>query len=125
MSSSGVSLSKSGTASKPITITCSDGYATLDFDATATGTAGIKATGSYYNVSNLVVKNAGDNGMYITGSNINVENCVFQGNYDTGLQISKGGNNVLVKNCTSFDNSWAENADGFAAKLGCRRKCSV
>ena len=123
MSSSVLTCSKTASASNPITITCSDGYATLDFDKQSVSDSnfGFKVSGSYYNFSNLVVKNAGDNGMYITGSHINVENCVFQANNDTGLQISSGGNNVLIKNCTAFDNldpGTRENADGFAAKLG-------
>lgn len=114
--SAATSMSKSGTASNPITITCASGRATLDYDGTS-GQA-IKVSGNYMNFSNLTVKNGGDNGMYVTGGHINIENCIFQGNGDTGLQISSGGNNVLVKNCTSFDNLQAENADGFAAKLG-------
>lgn len=109
-------LSKAGTSSKPITVTSASGRAVLDFNGTS-GRA-ITVSGSYYNLSNLTVKNGGDNGMYITGSHINVENCIFQANGDTGLQISAGGNNVLVKNCTAFDNLQTENADGFAAKLG-------
>lgn len=114
--SAATSMSKSGTASKPITVTCANGMATLDYDGTS-GRA-ITAKADYINFSNLTVKNGGDNGMYITGGHINVENCIFQANGDTGLQISGGGNNVLVKNCTSFDNLQTENADGFAAKLG-------
>ena len=114
--SAATSMSKSGTSSNPITVTCASGRATLDYDGTS-GQA-IKVSGNYMNFSNLTVKNGGDNGMYVTGGHINIENCIFQGNGDTGLQISSGGNNVLVKNCTSFDNLQAENADGFAAKLG-------
>lgn len=109
-------LDSNGSASAPITLTCTDGMATLDFDGTSG--AGTTVSGDYYDISNITFTNAGDNGMYVTGSHIDITNCIFQANYDTGLQISKGGNNVLVKNCTSFDNSWAENADGFAAKLG-------
>ena len=118
MSSAGVKLSKTATAAKPITITCSNGYATLDFDKTSSSTRGVTVSGAYYNLSNLVVKNSADNGMYITGDHVNVENCIFEANGDTGLQISAGGSNVLVKNCTSFNNIQPENADGFAAKLG-------
>ncbi len=118
MTSSTLKLGKTATSAKPITITCSNGYATLDFNSQSSGTRGITASGSYYNLSNVVVKNAGDNGMYVTGSHMNIENCIFQANGDTGLQISGGGNNILVKNCTAFDNLQTENADGFAAKLG-------
>lgn len=118
MSSAGVKLSKTATAANPITITCSNGYATLDFDKTSGSTRGVTVSGDYYNLSNLVVKNSADNGMYITGDHVNVENCVLESNGDTGLQISAGGSNVLVKNCTSFNNIQPENADGFAAKLG-------
>ena len=118
MSSAGVKLSKTATAANPITITCSNGYATLDFANTSGSTRGVTVSGDYYNLSNLVVKNSADNGMYITGDHVNVENCVLEANGDTGLQISAGGSNVLVKNCTSFNNIQPENADGFAAKLG-------
>lgn len=120
ISSSALKFSKSGTAAKPITLTCSTGRATIDCSNTSGSTRGITASGNYINFSNLTVTNAADNGMYVTGGYINIDNCIFQANHDSGLQISAGGNNVLVKNCTSFDNvdSTGENADGFAAKLG-------
>ena len=74
---------------------------------------------------------AGDNGMYIGGSYNIIENCEFYDNRDTGLQIGRSEstfNNIqqwpsynLIKNCTSYNNyddqTYGENADGFAAKL--------
>lgn len=120
ISSSALTFSKNGTATSPITLTCSTGRATIDCSNTSGSTRGITVSGDYINFSNLTVANAADNGMYVTGGYINIDNCIFQANHDSGLQISSGGNNVLVKNCTSFDNvdSSGENADGFAAKLG-------
>lgn len=114
-----IKMSQSATATAPITVTCASGMATLNFnDKSGNSGRGITVSGKYINFSNINVYNSKDNGMYVTGGYVNVENCIFQANGDTGLQISQGGNNVLVKNCTSFDNLQTENADGFAAKLG-------
>ncbi|MDE6585552.1 MAG: right-handed parallel beta-helix repeat-containing protein [Clostridia bacterium] len=74
---------------------------------------------------------AGDNGLYIGGDYNTVEYCEFYNNRDTGLQLGRAGSTLntidewpsynLVKNCTSHNNydnqTFGENADGFAAKL--------
>lgn len=92
---------------------------------------GIQVYGDYWHFENIEVTGAGDNGMYIAGSYNIVENCLFYNNRDTGLQIGRGyshENSInewpsfnLIKNCTSFgnydDETFGENADGFAAKL--------
>lgn len=92
---------------------------------------GITVNGSYWHFNNIEVKGAGDNGMYIGGSFNIIENCLFHENRDTGLQLGRAAGgytgqnhwpcNNLIKNCTSYNNyddeSYGENADGFAAKL--------
>ncbi len=92
---------------------------------------GITLNGSYWHFNNIEVVGAGDNGMYIGGSFNIVENCLFHENRDTGLQLGRAAGgyvsqndwpcNNLIKNCTSYNNyddeSYGENADGFAAKL--------
>ncbi len=74
---------------------------------------------------------AGDNGLYIGGSYNTVEYCEFYNNRDTGLQLGRSFSDYnsiyqwpsynLVKDCTSHNNydneTFGENADGFAAKL--------
>ncbi len=92
---------------------------------------GIQVYGDYWHFKNIEVTGAGDNGMYIAGSYNIIENCMFYNNRDTGLQIGRGyahENSIndwpsfnMIKNCTSFgnydDETYGENADGFAAKL--------
>ncbi len=127
-----ISSTNKGTSSAPKTLTCTGGQAVFDFSGQSLGgnNRGIQLDGSYWNVSNLRVKGAGDNGMIVTGHYINVENCVFEGNRDSGLQVSYRGSSagsdwpsdILIKNCTSYNNmdpDTKENADGFAAKLTC------
>ena len=92
---------------------------------------GIQVYGDFYHFYNITIRGAGDNGMYIAGDHNIVENCVFYDNRDSGLQLgrSKSAQSTLdqwpsynlIKNCTSFgnydDETYGENADGFAAKL--------
>lgn len=92
---------------------------------------GIQIYGNYWHFKNVEITGAGDNGMYVAGSYNIIENCMFYNNRDTGLQIGRGYNYQntinewpafnLIKNCTSFgnydDETYGENADGFAAKL--------
>lgn len=92
---------------------------------------GIQVNGNYWYFYGIDVKGAGDNGMYIGGDYNIVEMCQFYENRDTGLQLGRADgsytnikdwpNNNLIKNCTSFNNyddeTYGENADGFAAKL--------
>lgn len=98
------------------------------FDST---NRGIQMYGSYIYWHDIDVCGAGDNGLYIGGSYNVVENCEFYNNRDTGLQLGRAYSAYsditrwpsynLVKNCTSYNNydneTYGENADGFAAKL--------
>lgn len=92
---------------------------------------GVTLNADYWHFNNIEIVGAGDNGMYIGGSHNIIENCLFHENRDTGLQLGRadGGyasldlwpSNNLIKNCTSYNNyddeTFGENADGFAAKL--------
>ena len=92
---------------------------------------GIQLDADYWYFYGINIKGAGDNGMYIGGNYNIVEMCMFYQNRDTGLQLGRSDgsftnikdwpHNNLIKNCTSFDNyddeTYGENADGFAAKL--------
>lgn len=92
---------------------------------------GIQLDADYWYFYGINIKGAGDNGMYIGGSYNIIEMCMFYKNRDTGLQLGRSDgsftdikdwpHNNLIKNCTSFDNyddeTYGENADGFAAKL--------
>ncbi|MGN1373367.1 MAG: hypothetical protein ACI4VK_04895 [Candidatus Coproplasma sp.] len=92
---------------------------------------GVQINGNYIYWRNIDVCGAGDNGMYIGGSYNVVENCEFYNNRDTGLQLGRTFSEYttidtwpsynLIKNCTSYNNydneTYGENADGFAAKL--------
>ena len=92
---------------------------------------GVMLYASYISWSNIDVCGAGDNGMYIGGSYNIVEGCEFYNNRDTGLQLGRSAGELgllnqwpsynLIKNCTSYNNydneTYGENADGFAAKL--------
>ncbi len=110
-----------------------DGRVTLDFsDMEFLGTnRGIQIECNYVHWYGIDVCGAGDNGLYIAGSYNIVENCEFYNNRDTGLQLGRMQSSDttidlwpsfnLVKNCTSHNNydneTYGENADGFAAKL--------
>ncbi len=105
----------------------------LDFSKTTFNGSnrGVQIDADYWYFYGINIKGAGDNGMYIGGSYNIIEMCMFYQNRDTGLQLgrSEGSytnikdwpHNNLIKNCTSFDNyddeTYGENADGFAAKL--------
>ena len=106
---------------------------TLDFSAmTFDGNnRGVQLYGNYIYWYGIDVCGAGDNGLYIGGSYNTVEYCEFYNNRDTGLQLGRSFSEYtsinqwpsynLVKNCTSHNNydndTYGENADGFAAKL--------
>ena len=92
---------------------------------------GVLIYGNYIYWYGIDICGAGDNGMYIGGSYNTVEYCEFYNNRDTGLQlgrelsaqtsINQWPSYNLIKNCTSHNNyddeTYGENADGFAAKL--------
>lgn len=106
---------------------------TLNFkqQSFASTNRGVQINGNYIYWRNVDICGAGDNGMYIGGSYNVVENCEFYNNRDTGLQLGRSYSEYtsidtwpsynLIKNCTSYNNydneTYGENADGFAAKL--------
>lgn len=92
---------------------------------------GVTIEGNYIHWKDVDVCGAGDNGLYIGGSYNIVEDCEFYDNRDSGLQLGRSNGELskveewpsynLIKNCTSHNNydneTYGENADGFAAKL--------
>jgi len=107
----------SGTASAKINFT----GGTLDCSGISSGW-GVKVNGSYWNITNMNIKNAPDAGLvFQIGGNNYVNNVHASGNKDTGIQVYNGAYNVSVNNCTSNSNNdtqnGGENADGFACKL--------
>lgn len=92
---------------------------------------GVQIYGNYVYWYGVDICGAGDNGLYIGGSYNTIEFCEFYNNRDTGLQLGRSfSENTkieewpsynLIKNCTSHNNydnnTYGENADGFAAKL--------
>lgn len=92
---------------------------------------GVQLYSSYTYWSHIDICGAGDNGLYIGGSYNIIEGCEFYNNRDTGLQLGRSSGEYgllsqwpsynLIKNCTSYNNydneTYGENADGFAAKL--------
>ena len=107
--------------------------AVLDFHSLAFdgNNRGVQIDTDFWYWYGVDICGAGDNGMYISGSYNVIENCQFYDNRDTGLQLGRGEgthSNIelwpsynLIKNCTSYNNyddeTYGENADGFAAKL--------
>ncbi|MGN0806684.1 MAG: hypothetical protein ACI4MC_06555 [Candidatus Coproplasma sp.] len=107
--------------------------AVLDFsgETFADTSRGIQIDGDFWYWYGVDICGAGDNGMYIGGSYNVIENCEFYNNRDTGLQLGRSYSDYtnitqwpsynLIKNCTSYNNydneTYGENADGFAAKL--------
>lgn len=92
---------------------------------------GVTIEGDYIYWRDIDVCGAGDNGLYIGGSYNIIEGCEFYDNRDSGLQLGRSNGELttidewpsynLIKNCTSHNNydneTYGENADGFAAKL--------
>lgn len=108
---------KSGTSSAKINFT----GGTLDCSGISSGW-GVKVNGSYWNITNMVIKNAPDCGLvFQTGGYNYVYNVTTTGNGDSGLQIYNGSHDNNVSYCTSSENydaaNGGENADGFACKL--------
>ena len=127
--SSSLTISKSGTATKFLTIIAFAGEVPVfDFrtQTYSSSNQGVKLSGSYIHVKGIVVQGAGDNGMLATGNNNTIENCTFRWNSDSGLQMKTGSNNLII-NCDSYYNfdyqtgattspDYGGNADGFADK---------
>ena len=103
-------------------------FSAMKFESTGRGVA---IDTDYIYWYGIDVCGAGDNGMYIGGSYNTIEYSEFYNNRDTGLQLGRSFSEYnsiyqwpsynLVKNCTSHNNydneTFGENADGFAAKL--------
>ena len=103
-------------------------FSAMSFDST---NRGVSIDTDYVYWYGVDVCGAGDNGMYIGGSYNTVEYSEFYNNRDTGLQLGRSFSEYnsiyqwpsynLIKNCTSHNNydneTFGENADGFAAKL--------
>ena len=107
----------SGTATSKINFT----GGTLNCSGIASGW-GVKVNGSYWNITNMTIKNAPDCGLVFQVGGYNyVYNVTTTGNKDSGLQIYNGSHHNNISYCTSTENydvaNGGENADGFACKL--------
>lgn len=107
----------SGTSSSKINFT----GGTLNCSGISSGW-GVKVNGSYWNITNMTIKNAPDCGLvFQTGGYNYVYNVITTGNGDSGLQIYNGSHDNNISYCKSNENydvaNGGENADGFACKL--------
>ena len=103
-------------------------FSQMEFDST---NRGVQLYANFWHFDGIDFRGAGDNGMYVSGNYNIIENCQFYDNRDSGLQLGRAYSSDktidswphynLIKNCTSFanydDETYGENADGFAAKL--------
>lgn len=110
-------LLKSGTSSAKINLT----GGTLDCSGISSGW-GVKLNGSYWNVTNITIKNAPDCGLVLQSGGYNyLYKITATGNKDSGIQLYNGTHHNNVSYCTSTENydtqNAGENADGFACKL--------
>jgi hypothetical protein len=110
-------LLNSGTSSSKINFT----GGTLDCSGISSGW-GVKVNGSYWNITNMTIKNGPSCGIVFQVGGYNyVYKVNTTGNKDSGFQIYNGGNNNNVSYCYSASNydtdTYGENADGFACKL--------
>lgn len=111
-------LLNSGTSSSKINLT----GGTLDCSGQPSGSWGVKVNGSYWNITNITIKNAPDCGIVLqTGGYNYLYKVIATGNGDSGIQIYNGSHDNNVSYCTSSENydaaNGGENADGFACKL--------
>lgn len=110
-------LLTSGTSSAKINLT----GGTLDCSGVSSGW-GVKVNGSYWNITNITIKNAPDCGIVLQLGGYNyLYKITATGNKDSGIQIYNGSHDNYVLSCTSTENydtqNGGENADGFACKL--------
>lgn len=110
-------LLNSGTSSAKINFT----GGVLDCSGISSGW-GVKCNGSYWNITNMTIKNAPDCGLVFQYGGYNyVYNVTTSGNHDSGLQIYNQSHHNNISYCNSNDNydtqNGGENADGFACKL--------
>jgi parallel beta-helix repeat protein len=118
-----ISLSRSGTAAKPITLQAyGSDHPVINFSGMSFSSSnrGLSLSGDYWIIKGLKEQDAGDNGMFISGSHNTIENCIFFKNRDTGLQLANGAANNRIINCDSYGNADPTDygdADGFACKM--------
>jgi len=110
-------LLNSGTSSSKINLT----GGTLNGSGISSGWV-VKCNGSYWNITNMTIKNGPDAGLVFQAGGFNyVSNVTTTGNHDTGLQIYNSSHDNNVVGCHSNENydtqNGGENADGFACKL--------
>jgi hypothetical protein len=110
-------LLNSGTSSSKINFR----GGTLDGSGISSGWV-VKCNGSYWNITNMTIKNGPDAGLvFQTGGYNYVYNVTATGNHDSGIQIYNGSHHNYVLSCRSNENydtqNAGENADGFACKL--------
>ena len=110
-------LLRNGTASAKINFT----GGTLNCSGVPSGW-GVKVNGSYWNITNMTIKNAPDCGLVFQQGGFNyVNNVTTTANKDSGLQVYNGAHDNNITYCTSTENfdtaNAGENADGFACKL--------
>jgi hypothetical protein len=123
-----ISISKSGTAKKLITL---QGYRNenviLDFakQAEEKGNNGIYLTGSYWHLKSIIIQHAGAYGFCTIGTHNIFEQIITRMNRNAGFRMSAGSAYNLILNCDSYLNydpkKHGEDADGFATKgfTGC------
>jgi hypothetical protein len=110
-------LLNSGTSSAKINLT----GGTLDCSRMSSGWC-VKCNGSYWNITNMTIRNSPDCGLVFQSGGYNYVNKVnTTNNKDSGLQIYNGAHDVSVNNSYSAENydtaNGGENADGYACKL--------
>jgi len=110
-------LLNSGTSSSKINFT----GGTLDCSKMTSGWC-VKCNGSYWNITNMTIRNSPDSGMVFQSGGFNyVNNVNTVSNGDTGLQVYNGAHDVSINNSYSAENfdkaNNGENADGFTCKL--------
>jgi hypothetical protein len=110
-------LLASGTSSAKINLT----GGTLNCSGLSSGW-GVKCNGSYWNITNMTIKNGPSCGLVFQVGGYNyTNNITTTANGDTGLQIYNGGHDDNITYCTSTENydaaAGGENADGFTCKL--------
>jgi hypothetical protein len=110
-------LLNSGTSSSKINLT----GGTLNGSGLSSGWV-VKCNGSYWNITNMTIKNGPDAGLVFQSGGYNyVNNVTATGNHDSGIQIYNGSHHNNVVSCKSNENydtqNGGENADGFACKL--------
>lgn len=93
--------------------------------ASGDSNVGVRISGSYYTLENLIIEKAGDNGVQIKGANAKyntLNNCIVRYNNDAGVQITGGASYNSMRFVYSYRNcdiySLGGNSDGFAPKLG-------